>query len=123
MSLALEWGRPALLYIIPLYFMQSWASCTSEKVVERLPEGFSGTQLRALRFLINPLTATHLFTIIALIVINVETESMHPAAPKALESAPSIASLVVTRTARELAEASIAPNTRAAYRERPSTIR
>ena len=40
---------------------------------------------------------------------------MHPAAPKALESAPSIASLVVTRTARELAEASIAPNTRAAY--------
>ena len=40
---------------------------------------------------------------------------MQPAAPKALESAPSIASLVVTRTARELAEASIAPNTRAAY--------
>ena len=44
---------------------------------------------------------------------NKDTEAVLPEAPNAL--APEGAALVVTRTARELAEASIAPNTRAAY--------
>ena len=44
-----------------------------------------------------------------------DTESVQPTAQNVLETTPAGGALVVSRTARALAEASIAPNTRAAY--------
>ena len=49
-----------------------------EKVVERLPEGFTE---RSYGLLNNPLTPPQSFTIIALIVNDEDTESMLPEAP------------------------------------------